>query len=158
MSEEDIAIKINSAKTKFLNKELFLLSVNINERTLTHKFAEYLQQEMDILNDNWNVDCEYNRSYDEVKKINPRLVDMYVDENISALDTEIKSIFPDIIIHKRNSDTNLLIIEAKKSQASKSSIDKDRIKLQLIKEQFGYEHAVFMLFDTDNGDIQYKFI
>lgn len=158
MKKEEIIEKIDFAKNKFLDKDLFLLSVDIHERTLTHKFAEYLQQKMDTLNDGWNVDCEYNRNYDEIKKINPRLMDMYVDKKFSALDTEINSIFPDIIIHKRNSDINLLVIEAKKSHASKSSINKDKDKLQLIKEQFLYNYAVFLTFDTINEDIEYEFI
>lgn len=42
-----------------------LLDINVNERTITHKLAEYLQQHLP----EFNVDCEYNRYQDYKKRI-----------------------------------------------------------------------------------------
>jgi hypothetical protein len=56
-----------------------------------------------------DVDVEYNRHFDNPKKLSlpPR----------DALDREVRSttVFPDIIVHKRNTDeANLLVLELKK--------------------------------------------
>ena len=44
-----------------------LLMHNVNERSITHKLAEYLQKHLP----EYNVDCEYNRNTDQgSKKLN----------------------------------------------------------------------------------------
>jgi hypothetical protein len=51
-------------------------------------------------------------------------------------------IIPDIIVHKRNTDQNLLVIEMKKT----TSQEEDRYdlhKLEAFKEQLGYKYSVF---------------
>ena len=158
MEKQEIILKISSAITKFLAKDSFLLTVDINERALTHKFAEYLQGEMDTFGSDWNVDCEYNRDYSEIKKINPQLTKIYQNEELSFFDTEAVSIYPDIIIHKRKSNTNLLVIEAKKTPTSKNLIDRDKEKLLLIKKEYKYTYAVLLTFDVLNSSISYDFI
>ena len=90
-SKEEIEIKVNVALQKLKVQDKYLLDKNLNERTITHKLAEYLQQEFQDL----NVDCEYNRFKDLVKKLKlPK-------DKINWDDTEAKTVFPDIIIHKR---------------------------------------------------------
>jgi hypothetical protein len=44
----------------------FLLEHNLNERSITHKFAELLQRVFP----EWDVDCEYNRNHDKMKTLN----------------------------------------------------------------------------------------
>ena len=117
-----------------------LLEIDANERTMTHKLAEYLQQEFQ----EWDVDCEYNRKMKGLKKL-PR-----PPNNFSGLDfwhdTDAKTIFPDIIVHKRMSDENLLVIEAKKS-SSVIKEDWDQAKLRAFKEQpYNYRTAFFVRF------------
>ena len=48
-------IKCCLQKLRKLDKDL--LDINVNERTITHKLAEYLQKHFP----EFNVDCEYNR-------------------------------------------------------------------------------------------------
>ena len=51
---------------KFLKEDSYLSDVNANERSQTHKIAEYLQQ---ILPE-YNVDCEYNKNLRQEKTLN----------------------------------------------------------------------------------------
>lgn len=71
-------------------------------------------------------------------------------------DTTGRTIYPDIIVHKRIPFTecaskeekravNLLVIEAKKD-ASNDEREADREKLRAIKDSFRYQFAVFMNF------------
>lgn len=140
----------------FKNRDIFLLDVNINERSMTHKFAEYLQQKV---GSDWNVDCEYNRNFKDKKfvyMLESKILEYEVLEESRV--SVRKRVFPDIIVHKRTSEKNLLVIEAKKSSANKLSVVFDEEKLTLIKGQLGYEYAVFLTFDTENKNINYEFI
>jgi predicted transposase YbfD/YdcC len=58
MNKKQIEIIMEQAIIRFLEDDSYLLSVEVNERSLTHKFAEHLQA---IIGCPWNVDCEYNR-------------------------------------------------------------------------------------------------
>lgn len=74
---------------KFLVNETYLMEIGENERSMTHKIAEYLQQEFP----SWHVDCEYNRMEADSKKIN--------------LDDKPSNVCPDIIVHQRGT-SNIL--------------------------------------------------
>ena len=100
------------ALIKLLKFDRFLLENNLNERTISHKLAFYLSAEFK----EWDVDFEYNRNHDGIKRL------ILCREEIENTDTEAKTVFPDIIVHERNSDNNLLIIEIKKILVKK--IDK----------------------------------
>lgn len=50
---------------RFLKEDRYLSEHDLNERTQTHKLAEYLQ----ALIPEYNVDCEYNKNLDEIKKL-----------------------------------------------------------------------------------------
>ena len=61
----EIRRKVQSAIDKFKQRDSVLLEIDVNERTMTHKLAEYLQQEFQ----EWDVDCEYNRKIKDLKKL-----------------------------------------------------------------------------------------
>lgn len=88
-----------------LVNDRFLLENDLNERTITHWLAIYLQEAFP----GWNVDCEYNRNHYDPKRIN-------IQARASRTDnTQGSTVFPDIIVHERNSDNNLLVIDVTKS-------------------------------------------
>jgi len=125
---------------KFRSVDKKLLEIKVNERTITHKLAVYLQQNFP----EFNVDCEYNRLEDKVKKIElPK-------DKINWDDTEAKTVFPDIIIHKRGiQEDNLLVIEVKKSSNINSG-DFDRMKLHtFLQEPYSYAYGLFLRIDLD---------
>jgi hypothetical protein len=63
-------------------------------------------------------------------------------------------VFPDIIIHKRGTDKNHVVVEVKKSTNTES--DKwDMAKLRAFKEDLHYDVALFFRFHTDTKDIKF---
>lgn len=127
--------KIKEAFLKSLKEDRYLLDVSINERSLTHKLAEYIQKEFP----GWDVDCEYNRNGLNPKKLKTLVKDTKTD------DTEGDTVFPDIIIHKRGQNNNLVVIEAKKS-SNTNSRDNDENKLKAYKKDLGYKYALKIIF------------
>jgi hypothetical protein len=86
----------------------------------------------------WNVDCEYNR---EGKDLDTKTADLP--------DEPGKTIFPDIIVHRRGKSLNLLIIEAKPSDASAKSVAYDRKKLAAYMDAEGklaYKYGLMLTF------------
>ena len=64
-NNKEVSEKIKNAYRKFLKNDSCLLAVVANERSITHRFAIYLEDEFP----NYNVDCEYNREGTNIKRI-----------------------------------------------------------------------------------------
>jgi len=143
MEQDEIQQKIKIAIKQLFCRDHKLLDIDVNERTITHRLAMYLQKQFP----DWDVDCEYNRKgHDNVKRLN-----LPVDSTLSDC-TEAVTVYPDIIVHHRTTEENLLVIEVKKS----SSIipkERDLEKLRAYKSQLGYRYAVFLRFATGNAKI-----
>jgi len=134
-SSENIRRKVKAAIGVLLQKDSFLLDRRVNERSISHKLGEYLQAEFK----EWNVDCEYNRISIDVKKI----------EGIRECDEHRKTdrVLPDIIIHLRNTNTNILVVELNKENLNPEC---DIMKLKLFtdtKGDYRYSLGLFIQFD-----------
>ncbi len=138
--------RVIGAAGSLLAHDAYLLTCDLNERTITHKFAEHLQREFP----EWDVDCEYNRDHHDPKRLNlpPR-------HDISGDDLHAKTVFPDIIIHKRGTDQNFIVIEVKKSSNPEGD-DWDLRKLAAFKSQLGYEIAMFFRFRTETKKMAFE--
>lgn len=139
-TKDEIERILRSCLKKLRKLDKQLLDINVNERTITHKLAEYLQQNFP----EFNVDCEYNRFEDLIKKLElPK-------DKINWNDTEAKSVFPDIIVHKRGTqEYNLLVIEIKKSSNINLS-DFDQMKLHIFRQEpYNYTFGLFLRIDLD---------
>jgi hypothetical protein len=139
--------RILEAANLLLKHDPHLFICDLNERSITHKFAEHLQREFP----DWDVDCEYNRDRHDPKRLNlpPR-------HDISSDDLHAKTVFPDIIIHHRGTDENLVVIEVKKSSNPERD-DWDLTKLAAFKHQLRYEVAMFFRFRTGSDDIGFEY-
>ena len=74
----------------------------------------------------WNVDPEYNRDGHKIKRADGVLV------------------VPDVIIHRRGTPDNLLVIEVKKSNTRKADRE-DMTKLRVFREShLGYRYGLFL--------------
>ena len=137
------------AKNKFLKNEKEIIEIDINERTLSARLMFHLQTLLlnEIYQENYkeySVDCEYNRMNKDMKKI-------IQEDNIVNL------IYPDIILHKRNSNDNLIAIEMKKICSNNKAKNKDRIKLKALtnskgKNDFHYILGVYFEVDTTGNN------
>ena len=139
MARDNVVSRLHSAYRALLDGDRALLEVDANERSLTHKLAEHLQAEFL----DWNVDCEYNRNGALPKRLRG------VEESVSTNDTDGKTVFPDIIVHRRKTASNLMVIEAKKSSTAGSSTDKE--KLRAYKAEHGYQFAFAVVFPVGAG-------
>jgi len=126
------------AIAKLLKFDHYLLKNDLNERTISHKLACYLSDE---LPSDWDIDCEYNRNHDGVKRLNPNV------ECVTNNDTSGKTVFPDIIVHKRDTDENLLVIEIKKN-ANIEDERRDLNKIRSFIKELKYEYGLFIDFRT----------
>jgi hypothetical protein len=150
MTKDEARAILVHAEAKFLGRDKDLLVVNANERSLTHKFAQYMQG---FLGDSLDVDCEYNRSGADPKKIDA--IKDIVGCTQATDSQRAVTVYPDIVVHKRGIlGPNAIVIEAKKDHEE----GRDREKLRELKRSYEYEHAVFLKFDTEGKDISWDFI
>ena len=139
--EQALYGKVRKALGGFFNSDRDLLDIGVNERSITHKLAEHLQRHFKDL----KVDCEYNRRVCDTKKLRSCV------RTIDNDDLEAKTVYPDIIVHRRGDDKcNLLVIEAKKSNNT-ASLEEDRRKLREFTRSRGdyeYEFGLLLVFDV----------
>ncbi len=127
--ENKLKIALNILKTN----DSFLLQHSVSERSIAHKFAQYLS----LLFPSYDVDCEHNRNVEIEgrKKYIVLLKDIAARYGLLSKDekdaeTVYRNVFPNIIVHKRGlNNYNLLIIELKKS-SSRIDCDYDIEKLR----------------------------
>ena len=119
---------------------------HVGERTIVFRFAHYLQCLMDHSGcfSEYVVDCEYNRNGPKVKSL-PDIFDQT---------------FPDLVIHKRDSnDFNLLVMEFKPWWENDSDkILKDVKKLSgftSTNHEFEYRYAkgYFIMVEKNKADL-----
>jgi hypothetical protein len=134
MTRDEVMRRLHSAYDAMITDDLTLFEVDANERSLTHKLAEHLQSEFP----DWDVDCEYNRDGHDKKRLS------WSATNVRTDDTDGKTVFPDVIVHHRMSDDNLIVIEAKKSTTF--AMDDDERKLEAYKSQLDYQFAIAVVF------------
>lgn len=137
------------AKEKFLKEEKEIIEINVNERTLSARLMFHLQTLLlnEIYQENYkeySVDCEYNRRK-EIVKILPK--------EYRELEKKDKQIYPDIILHQRNSEKNLMIIEMKKTYSSDEAgknENRDRLKfLTSLRKENKYKYLLGVYFEVN---------
>lgn len=137
---EFVELALNYSLAQLLRSDGEILAMDVNERSISHRLASYLE----AFFQGWNVDCEYNRNHDDPKRLEIRR------RNVQSDDTQATTVFPDIIIHRRGSDENFVVIEMKKT-SSQETDDYDLEKLKAFKEQLGYQYAIFVKVRTGSN-------
>jgi hypothetical protein len=150
MLEARVTLAVNTALAELLRCDSYLLESDVNERSITHRLATYLQSQFP----DWHVDCEYNRNHDDVKRLE------LAERQTTDVSLVAVTVYPDIIVHRRDTDENLLVIEMKKSTNRESS-EYDIQKLTAFKRELGYTFAVFVLLGSgvkNAGIMELRFI
>lgn len=127
-SFDEVRHKIEKALRLLYENDLFLITNTTNERSITHKLAEYIQS----LFPEWHVDCEYNRKGEDIKRL-------YAIKECSK-QRKTDRVSPDIIIHHRNTKENILVIEAKSFHSNDHSDKHDKTKIKAYIEEFDYQY------------------
>ncbi|MFB9887892.1 hypothetical protein [Balneatrix alpica] len=128
-------IDLETLLHEFVTEQHQLLANDSSEQSISHQLARKLAEAFS----DYHVDCEYNRDIEKIKRL------IYaISPNGSASE---RNVVPDIIIHRRMTNDNLIAIEVKKSTNQEQSF-KDRSKLRAFREQLGYQHTLFVRFLT----------
>ena len=114
--------KVVAALGEFYAREVYLLEKDLGERTLTHRLAVYLESRFA----GWDVDCDYNR-------LGERRLRLPKGAIVSTDDDSGKSVYPDIVVHRRTGPENLLAIEVRKA-ANHQPPEHDRHKLRAMTD------------------------
>lgn len=136
---KDIRERVINAICGLYRHDPELLDVNANERSITHKLAEYLQREFP----NWHVDCEYNRLGGDTKRLQIRSIG---EPNVE--DTEAKTVFPDIIVHHRKTEENLLVMEVKKASGRANTGDLVKLRAFTKSPEYKYPYGLFLKLES----------
>lgn len=123
MNTEDIKKKLIFALGQLYRNDFLLIDRECCERSIVFRLGIYLN---DIFEKNgFDVDCEYNKNGNNPKSLESR-----------------KYNYPDLIVHKRESNQeNLLIIEVKTSNDTlKAHIENDIDKLEGFTSEEDYKY------------------
>lgn len=137
----DVKRRVITAVCMLYRHDRELLGTDTNERSITHKLAEYLQREFIY----WHVDCEYNRSGFDPKRL---LIDSW---HVQPCDSEAKTVFPDIIVHKRLTKQNLIVIEVEKANGAEDTKDVEKLETFTDGQQYGYQYGLFLRLAQNRG-------
>ncbi|HZK12369.1 MAG TPA: hypothetical protein VFD10_08530 [Atribacterota bacterium] len=143
ISGKDIRKLIERAYRMLIEKDGYLLKVDANERSITHRLAIYLE----VAFPEYDIDCEYNRDGFNSKRL------IGYKKQIDSDDTSGTTVYPDIIIHHRGEKCNFIVIEAKKLS---NTDDSDKEKLDIYKSELLYKYAYFVKFPVGEDFKNYK--
>lgn len=147
MEENEVIHKVRIALQQFFDNDHDLLSIGVNERSVSHKLAEYLQTQFSDL----KVDCEYNRHLEDIKTMKG-LKRMIEEEGpLEADDLDASTVYPDVIVHKRRTDDfNLLVVEMKTRPTDRGE-EKDKAKLKLFTgPEFRYQFGLYIALNLND--------
>ena len=151
MNKREIRKRFECALHNFYTKEALLIKYKVSERALTHKLAEHLQN----LFPRHNVDCEYNK----VGNGDPKRLDYLMYSNRDCPHDCAKChagkcvVFPDIIVHRRGTEENLLVIEAKTVWSSQSpEHDYEKLAGLTASGEYHYQLGIAFCFTETCGD------
>lgn len=143
MNRDEISAIVEKALDRLIAEQPALLELNVTERALSHHLAQCISFLVPV---GYDVDVEYNRHFADTKRLNlpPR----------KAVDRELRAttVFPDILVHRRNTDKdNLLVLEMKKPG---EDLEYDERKLRAFREELGYPHTAHVILGRNgNGEI-----
>jgi hypothetical protein len=146
---------IHSALRVLFSEDLPLLQDDANERSISHRLAIYVETEVET-RDGWeaglHVDCEYNRNEENPTYPYSKKLRLPERNDISNEDTRATTVFPDIIVHRRRSTVNCLVIEIKKQGGDTAAEDFDRAgKIPAYLMELGYRFGVFLVLGVGNA-------
>jgi hypothetical protein len=145
---QELKQRVDDALEELRAREAHLIAKEVNERSITHHLAICMQKKFAA----WNVDVEYNRNLGDIKRL--RLE----PPNTSAEDISAITVYPDIIIHRRGTQENLLVIEVKKAGRGDPGFDHRKLKAFTRPSPggLGYRWGVHVVLPADLNEMPSK--
>lgn len=155
MNKTFIENRLKNALKRLYYFDYEIISNNSHERSITHRLAIHLGE---VFYEGWDIDVEYNRNLGDMKKIDVinklvKRLKSKIDNNEDIISGR-RSVYPDIIVHRRNSADNLLVVEVKKMNVSEQleQYDIDKLKAYITEETLKYQYAAFIkIGDLENN-------
>jgi hypothetical protein len=145
MEQAEVEGKLSKALRKLYRNDATILEkdFNLNERSITFRLGMHLCEQFR----DFDVDCEYNRmiknnGYFTEGDYWAKTINLSIGP-VSGEDGEARTVFPDIIVHKRKQQVNLVVIEVKIAWKN-SKKDFDLKKLEAYKTCLNYQYAVYL--------------
>lgn len=114
--------KLVAALKDFYARETYLLDKDLGELALTHRLAVHIEHQFA----DWDIDCDYDRLGDRMVLL-PHGTIVSTDDHLG------KSIYPDIVVHRRGVPENLLAIEVRKA-LNHQPLEHDQHKLRALTD------------------------
>ncbi len=156
MQKPEIEKLISLALNDLYKYDVYLLSknYNINERTVTHRLAIYLENYFSEFG--YHVDVEYNRmrkDYDNKDELGNL---MGKKLNWEETGEGSNFVYPDIIVHKRDTDENLIEIEVKMAwKNNKKNYDYEKINEYMSQSDYRYGVYIELFPNKEDCKIEY---
>ncbi|WP_062810712.1 hypothetical protein [Alcanivorax sp. NBRC 102028] len=135
-------VNIQTLLEEFVKEQAQLLRNDASEQAISH----HLAMKLSLHFPDWDIDCEYNRRMEVVKRL------IYAVSPTGEV--RERNVVPDIIIHRRMTNDNLLAVEIKKTTNQEHSF-KDLAKLAAFREQLGYQNSLFIRFLTGANNVDF---
>ncbi|MEX0287953.1 MAG: hypothetical protein AB3N14_02490 [Flavobacteriaceae bacterium] len=155
MTKEIVYSIIQKSLDNLYSKDALLMDAayDINERTVTHRLAIYLESYFKEFG--YIADVEYNRirgdyDSDAVGNLMGKCLNWQDNEQGSSY------VYPDIIVHKRDTDDNLLLIEVKMAWKSSKKND-DLLKINKYLKEIRYRYGVYIELSENRDKSQVQF-
>ncbi|ACT51688.1 hypothetical protein [Methylovorus glucosotrophus] len=146
MEKQQVNEILEYAIQQLMRNDAELLEVDVSERAVMFHLGRYIREKTPV---EFDVDCEYNRHLTDIKKLT------YLKRQLEI--ENIHEVFPDILIHRRNTDAqNIAVIEIKKHGQCLAS---DFRKLSAFKEEpYLYTFAIQVVIGVPNSSITFAFV
>lgn len=144
-SKESIKNILEKSLDELFKKDnsIIFKSYDLHERSITHRLAVYIENH--FIGTSYTVDVEYNRMRNDYGE------DVIGNEIGKRLDFEkygknSANVYPDIIVHQRKTNINLLEIEVKMNWKN-SKREFDYMKINEYITQLNYKYGVYLEID-----------
>jgi hypothetical protein len=150
LSQKIVLDAVHRALFDVVGRDQVLLTLDAHELSLVHRFGLYLESHLsaELAEHGLSVDLDYDR-HGYSQKYLPERPDRDGDKRFR----------PDLIIHRRLSDSqNVLVVEWKK-HASSNMIDllRDRLHLLLSSEKVGdYRYRLGVMIDSSDDGVRWR--
>ena len=153
----DVIRLVNKSLTDFYSYDSILLDyetedIAVAERCMVFRIGWYMLNRMQRNKKfHWaDLDCEYNRNFRDPKYI-------YVEDH-TGNNTKKKNVVPDLLIHKRRSnENNLLVIEFKKGEPEQNDRNNDIRKLTFFTDsssEYSYSYGLYIELHKNSAIVQ----
>lgn len=133
--------KLLAALKTTAERDKELLEDGYSERAVAHRIAVYLEEAFY----GWHVDCEFNRQGPADARTS-KSVSSKLPELPPTGERDGAIVTPDIVIHRRRTDNNLLVIEVKPSDSDGLARDREKLLKFVTDAHLRYRYAALVTY------------